>query len=180
MINGNTLFVIDMQKDFVDGSLGSKEAEAIVDNVVKKINEYKDINANIYVTLDTHYDNYLETHEGKNLPVKHCIKGTDGWKLNDKVRKALDSYPNVTYIEKDTFGYDGWKDEFNENNPVDIPVEFVGLCTDICVISNILVFKASYKNTDIFVDANCCAGVTPEAHEAALKVLESCQVKVIK
>lgn len=169
------LVVVDMQKDFVDGALGSKEAVAIVPNVVNKI---KDFEGDIFVTYDTHFENYMDTNEGKNLPVPHCIKGTDGWELNEEVAKALVNR-KYTPVEKITFG------------SVDLPglvgkaagdeaftVEFVGLCTDICVVSNALLLKANFPEMNILVDAACCAGVTVESHEAALTTMKMCQIEV--
>lgn len=169
------LVVVDMQKDFVDGALGSKEAVAIVPNVVNKI---KDFEGDIFVTYDTHFENYMDTNEGKNLPVPHCIKGTDGWELNEEVAKALVNR-KYTPVEKITFG------------SVDLPglvgkaagdeaftVELVGLCTDICVVSNALLLKANFPEMNILVDAACCAGVTVESHEAALTTMKMCQIEV--
>ena len=169
------LVVVDMQKDFVDGALGSKEAVAIVPNVVNKI---KDFEGDIFVTYDTHFENYMDTNEGKNLPVPHCIKGTDGWELNEEVAKAL-ANRKYTPVEKITFG------------SVDLPglvgkaagdeaftVELVGLCTDICVVSNALLLKANFPEVNIAVDAACCAGVTVESHEAALTTMKMCQIEV--
>lgn len=169
------LVVVDMQKDFVDGALGSKEAAAIVPNVVNKI---KDFEGDIFVTYDTHFENYMDTNEGKNLPVPHCIKGTDGWELNEEVAKAL-ANRKYTPVEKITFG------------SVDLPglvgkaagdeaftVELVGLCTDICVVSNALLLKANFPEMNILVDAACCAGVTVESHEAALTTMKMCQIEV--
>lgn len=170
------LIVVDMQNDFIDGALGTKEAELIVDNVVKKINEFE---GEIFVTLDTHYNNYMETSEGKKLPVPHCIKGTNGWNLNDKVNKAL---MNKKYkiVEKITFGSIDLpnliKNAVGEEN---MEIEMVGLCTDICVVSNALILKATFPETTILVDSTCCAGVTPDKHKAALETMKSCQINVI-
>ena len=170
------LVVVDMQNDFVDGALGSGEAVAIVPAVVKKI---RDFDGEIFVTYDTHYENYMETAEGSKLPVPHCIKGTDGWKLNRDVMTALEE-KTYTPVEKLTFG------------SVDLPglirkavgdeeftVEVIGLCTDICVVSNALMIKANFPEAPITVDAACCAGVTPEKHEAALETMRSCQIDVM-
>ena len=164
-----TLIVVDMQKDFIDGALGTKEALAIVDNVKAKIAEYEKQGGQIIFTRDTHQTNYLETNEGKNLPVEHCIEGTDGWELWD----GLD-VPGAIYINKPTFGYLGWK-EFDLQE-----VELVGLCTDICVVSNALLIKAMYPEIKVKVDASCCAGVTPESHVAALTTMRMCQVEVLE
>lgn len=169
------LVVVDMQKDFVDGALGSNEAVAIVDNVVNKINEF---DGEIIVTYDTHFDNYMETREGKYLPVKHCIKGTDGWQLNDKVQKALDS-KEYSKIYKPTFGSTMLVEKLNGCDQLNTEVTLIGLCTDICVVSNAMLLKANYPEMNIIVDASCCAGVTPESHNAALTTMKMCQIDVI-
>lgn len=162
-----TLIVVDMQKDFIDGALGTKEAVAIVENVKKKIAQYQQNGDEIIFTRDTHQSDYLNTNEGKNLPVEHCIKGTDGWKIQEGLE-----VPGAIYIDKPTFGYMNWK-EYNLEE-----VEMVGLCTDICVVSNALIIKATYPEIQVSVDASCCAGVTPESHTAALTTMKMCQVKV--
>ena len=165
-----------MQKDFVDGALGSKEAVAIVDNVVNKIENF---DGDIIVTYDTHSENYMETQEGKNLPVPHCIKGTDGWKLDGKVQAAVDKREYKT-IEKPTFGSTELPGYIKANyNPDEIEIELIGLCTDICVVSNALLLKTNFVETKVSVDASCCAGVTPESHNAALTTMKMCQVNVI-
>jgi nicotinamidase-related amidase len=170
------LVVVDMQKDFVDGALGTKEAIAIVDNVVKKIESF---DGEIFVTLDTHFDNYLETNEGKNLPVTHCVFGSDGWKLNEKVDSALKSKSFMS-IEKPTFGSVKLPELIKKAaDGEDFSIELIGLCTDICVVSNALLLKAYFPEALIWVDSRCCAGVTPENHLAALKTMASCQIKVI-
>ena len=169
------LVVVDMQKDFVDGALGTKEAVAIVPNVVKKINEF---DGKIFVTYDTHFENYMETNEGKNLPVEHCIKGTDGWKLNDEVAAAL-SGKDYTEVEKITFGSVKLPELVKAAaGDEEFTVELIGLCTDICVVSNALMLKANFPEMDMFVDSICCAGVTVESHEAALKTMAMCQIEV--
>lgn len=170
------LIVVDMQKDFVDGALGSPEAVAIVDNVVRKIDEF---DGDIIVTYDTHSKNYMETQEGKNLPVPHCIKNTDGWKLDAKVQAVLDKKEYKT-IEKPTFGSVELPEYVKTNyNPNEIEIELIGLCTDICVVSNALLMKANFLETKVSVDAGCCAGVTPDSHSAALTTMKMCQVNVI-
>ena len=162
------LVVIDMQNDFIDGSLGTKEAQQIVPRVVEKMKEYDPWN--IYLTRDTHYENYLDTQEGRNLPIEHCIEGTHGWQLNDAVAKAAEK---ATVIDKPTFGWTHWNERhFDE-------IELVGLCTDICVVSNALILKAQFPEVPITVDAACCAGVTPESHQAALTTMKMCQIDVI-
>ena len=171
------LIVVDMQKDFVDGALGSKEAVSIVGNVVKKIEGF---DGDIIVTYDTHTENYMETQEGKKLPVPHCIKGTDGWKLDKNVQKALEN-KEYKVIEKPTFGSVGLAEYIKENyNPDEIEIELIGLCTDICVVSNALLMKANFLETKVSVDATCCAGVTPESHNASLLTMKMCQVEVVE
>lgn len=169
------LVVVDMQKDFVDGALGSPEAVAIVPAVAKKIAAF---DGDIFVTFDTHGENYMDTAEGKKLPVPHCIKGTDGWKLNADVAAALDG-KRYTPVEKITFGSVDLPGLIrNAVGDEDFTVEVIGLCTDICVVSNALLIKASFSEAPIAVDAACCAGVTVEKHEAALETMRSCQIDV--
>lgn len=169
------LVVVDMQKDFVDGALGSDEAAAIVDNVVKKINEF---DGNIIVTYDTHQSNYMETREGKYLQVEHCIEGTEGWQLNDKVENALTA-KRVIRIKKPTFGSVELVKMFSDVDEKDTEVTLIGLCTDICVVSNAMLLKAYYPEMDIVVYSDCCAGVTPESHDAAITTMKMCQINVI-
>lgn len=164
----NTLIVIDMQNDFIDGSLGTKEAVAIVENVKAKIAKYQAAGDEIIFTRDTHQSNYLETNEGKHLPVEHCIEGTKGWHIADGLEVL-----GAKYINKPSFGYMDWKSYHLEN------VEIVGLCTDICVVSNALIIKAAYPEINVKVDSSCCAGVTIESHEAALTTMRMCQIEVI-
>lgn len=169
------LIVVDMQKDFVDGALGTAEAVAIVDNVVKKIENF---DGDIIATYDTHRDNYAETQEGRNLPVPHCIKGSDGWELDSKVQAALDK-KGFTAIEKPTFGSVDLPEYIRKNyNADEIEIELIGLCTDICVVSNALLMKANFLETKVSVDASCCAGVTVDSHNAALLTMKMCQVNV--
>lgn len=171
------LVVVDMQKDFVDGALGSKEAVDIVDNVVKKIESF---DGDIIVTYDTHSENYMQTQEGANLPVPHCIKGTTGWELDDKVKDALGKKDYIV-IEKPTFGSTKLPEYINSNyDPENIEIQLIGLCTDICVVSNALLLKANFLETKVSVDAKCCAGVTPESHNAAITTMKMCQVNVIE
>lgn len=167
------LIVVDMQNDFIDGSLGTKEAVAIVPNVRKKIQEYASRGDEIIFTRDTHYDDYLETHEGKMLPVIHCVKGTLGWQIADGLE-----VPGCKCINKSTFGWLPWRSTLNFQGYNEI--ELVGLCTDICVVSNALILRAIFPNADITVDASCCAGVTPESHKAALMTMKMCQINVIR
>ena len=164
-----------MQKDFVDGALGTPEAVAIVDNVVEKIKSH---DGDIIVTYDTHFDNYMQTQEGQNLPVPHCIKDTDGWQLDGKVQSALENRKYKT-IEKLTFGSTELPEYIKQNyNVNDIEIELIGLCTDICVVSNALLLKANLLETKISVDAKCCAGVTVDSHNAALTTMKMCQIDV--
>lgn len=170
------LLVVDMQKDFVDGALGTKEAKQIVPSVCKKIKDFK---GKIYVTKDTHEENYLNTKEGRNLPVKHCIKGTAGWNLDKEVKKALEG-KNYVEIEKTSFGSIDLPDIIkNDINFESDEIEIVGLCTDICVVSNALILKAHFPENEIKVYSDCCAGVTVESHKAALETMKMCQIDVI-
>lgn len=169
------LIVVDMQNDFIDGALGTAEAVAIVPNVKKKIEEFQ---GTVLYTRDTHENDYLDTQEGKNLPVPHCIRGSQGW----EIRKELEALRTTEAIDKVTFGSSklgGLLCDLNEADPIS-SITFVGLCTDICVISNVMVAKAFLPEVPILVDANCCAGVSVETHENALKAMEVCQVKVIR
>lgn len=174
------LVVVDMQNDFIDGALGTKDAVAIVPNVKAKVEEAVHNGDMIVYTRDTHFDDYLETKEGQKLPVKHCIRKTHGWRIPDELMTPS-WYENVRFLDKFTFGStelpilltaSGMTQDCDE-------IEVLGLCTDICVVSNALMLKAYfYESIDISVDANCCAGVTPETHEAALKTMEMCQINV--
>lgn len=170
------LIVVDMQNDFINGSLGTKEAEGIIDQVVAKIKEYPP--NQIYVTLDTHSVNYLQTAEGNKLPVEHCISGTPGWELNERVKESLTDSIN---IEKPTFGSYALVDQihslYQETKSL-LEIELIGLCTDICVITNALLLKTKMPEVLIKVNSSCCAGVTPESHAAALLVMKMCQIEV--
>lgn len=172
------LIVVDMQKDFIDGALGTKDAVAILPSVVEKI---KGFDGKVVVTMDTHHENYMDTQEGRMLPVPHCIKLTEGWELNDKVSEAVkeSGNPYEVYM-KPTFGSTQMAAklaDFNDEEPID-EVVLVGLCTDICVVSNALLLKAVMPEVKITVDAACCAGVTPESHAAALRTMQMCQVNI--
>ena len=168
------LAVIDMQNDFIDGALGTPEAQAIVDNVKAKIKEY-DLR-DVFVTMDTHTSDYLSTQEGKNLPVEHCIRGTDGWQIRSDIAELLEG---ANIYEKPTFGsMQLAKDISKITAGKDAEIEIIGLCTDICVVSNALLLKAAMPEVPIFVDPSCCAGVTPESHEAALKTMQMCQIQM--
>jgi len=167
------LVVVDIQNDFVDGALGTKEAVNIIKNCTKRINEFE---GDIYVTFDTHFEDYMETSEGKKLPVVHCVRNTPGWEIDADVFAAGEG-KTVAIIDKPTFGseelcnfaaaggYDG--------------IELIGLCTDICVISNALCLKAALWETPIAVARDCCAGVTPASHENALSAMTMCQIDII-
>ncbi len=162
-----TLIVIDMQNDFITDALGTKEAQAIVENVKAKIAAHKAAGSKIIYTRDTHGENYLDTSEGKKLPVTHCVRGTMGWEIADGIY-----IEGSEIIDKPTFGYTGWdKMSFDK-------IELIGLCTDICVVSNALILKAAFPDVPITVDAGCCAGVTPETHNAALATMKMCQIDV--
>ena len=170
------LVVVDIQNDFVDGSLGTKEAVAIIDNAAKKIEEF---NGEIFVTYDTHFEDYLNTAEGQKLPVTHCIKDTAGWQLNNKIQKALEG-KKYTSVEKFTFGSLELPTLIkNAAGDEEFDITLIGLCTDICVVSNALILKASFYEKEIFVVEGCCAGVTPESHNIALEAMKMCQVKII-
>lgn len=172
-----TLIVIDMQNDFIDGTLGTKEAQAIVPNVKKKIEEYEARGDEIIFTRDTHTENYLETNEGKHLPVKHCIYGTNGWQIHNEVTpNSVLKSSSATIVNKYSFGKLDLFEAFDEYPD---EIELVGVCTDICVVSNALILKATVPEINITVDASCCAGVTPESHKAALTTMKMCQVEVI-
>ncbi|NBI92130.1 cysteine hydrolase [Lachnospiraceae bacterium] len=169
------LVVIDMQNDFIDGALGTAEALGIVEKVVDKIGSYPA--DGIYATRDTHGEDYLETSEGRYLPIKHCIKGTKGWEIRPEVARAM---PQAAVIDKPTFGSEELAQRLlEESRKEEIEIEFVGLCTDICVVTNALLVKTKLPEVKISVDASCCAGVTPESHEAALLTMKMCQVDVI-
>ncbi len=168
------LVVIDMQNDFIDAALGTKEAVAIVDAVKEKIRSYPA--ADVIATMDTHHENYMETQEGKYLPVPHCIRGTDGWKIRPDIEALLDG---AKIYEKPTFGSVKLAEDLKElSEKEEIELELIGLCTDICVVSNALLLKAAMPEVKIAVDAACCAGVTPEKHLAALETMRSCQIQV--
>ncbi len=163
-----TLIVIDMQNDFIDGSLGTKEAQAIVGNVRAKIAEYRERGDKVIFTRDTHGEDYLSTPEGEKLPIVHCVKDTHGWQIADGLAAEGD-----TIIDKPSFGWLGW------GGMTLGEIELMGLCTDICVVSNALILKASFPDSRITVDASCCAGVTPQTHSSALATMRMCQIDVV-
>lgn len=176
------LVVVDMQNDFIDGALGTPEAQSIVPNVIRKVEQYrKDPNGVIIYTADTHNENYLETQEGKKLPVPHCIHPSKGWMIPEEIYTL-----NAPIILKKTFGAENLPNYLTsiericekEKGAIEA-IEFVGLCTDICVISNVMIAKSVYPEVPIIVDSSCCAGVTPESHTRALEAMKMCQIEVI-
>lgn len=164
------LVVVDMQNDFIDGSLGTAEAQQIVDNVADKV---KNFNGKIIFTRDTHEDNYMDTQEGKKLPVSHCIIGTDGWQIHEKLKPYAKEV-----IDKPTFGSITLAHLLSAIDNID-SITLVGICTDICVISNAMLLKAYMPEVPITVDASCCAGVTPTSHKNALEAMKSCQINIV-
>jgi len=167
------LVVVDMQNDFIDGALGTKEAIAIVPNVKKKIEEF---DGEVFFTRDTHQENYMETQEGRNLPVVHCVEGTKGWEISDELKSLVKNDP----INKPTFGSDALGKmlaDMNDKEKID-SIELIGLCTDICVISNAMVIKAFLPEVPISVDSRCCAGVSTESHLRALDAMKVCQIEI--
>lgn len=170
------LVVVDMQHDFVDGALGSPAAQAIVPQVAAKIRAYQEAGDYIICTRDTHRENYPQTQEGKNLPIPHCIRGTQGWQILEQLE--CEDLPKV---DKGTFGSRELPQVLAQafpNGDMD-SIELVGLCTDICVISNAMVLKAFFPEVPILVDSACCAGVTPQSHENALEAMKVCQIAVL-
>lgn len=173
----NVLIVIDMQNDFIDGALGTGEAQEIVPNVVEKVRKRKENGDIVLFTRDTHGENYLDTLEGRLLPVTHCVKGTQGWQICKELEPYTEGGANV--IDKTTFGWIGWEQTFRERGIAPESIELAGLCTDICVASNALILRALYPETPMTVDSSCCAGVTPEKHNAALLTMASCQIEIL-
>lgn len=171
------LIVIDMQNDFVTGPLGSKEAVEILPNVEERV---KSFDGQVIFTRDTHQTDYLNTQEGKKLPVEHCIMGSDGWQLVEPLNKfRADKHCMV--FDKGTFGSKDLASALcimNQDDPIE-SITFVGVCTDICVISNALLVKAFLPEVEIYVDEKCCAGVTPESHENALNAMRACQISIV-
>lgn len=165
------LVVVDMQNDFIDGALGTREAVEIVPYVKSLIESF---DGEVIFTRDTHFEDYLDTQEGKNLPVKHCIKGSEGW----QIRGELDALRKTEAVDKITFGS---SELVNVIGKLGVPeaITFVGLCTDICVISNAMIVKAFYPEIPLFVDAKGCAGVTPESHKTALEAMKMCQIGIL-
>ena len=172
------LVVIDMQNDFIDGALGTAEAVSIVPKVIEKIRAF---DGTVLFTRDTHEEGYLETQEGRNLPVPHCIKGTHGWKLHPEIESLAEDLggpPALHVFDKGTFGSRALA-KYLADDPDVSEIELVGLCTDICVISNALTIKTCLPETPITVDAACCAGVTPESHRRALDAMRVCQIRIV-
>lgn len=171
----DVLIVVDMQKDFIDGALGTAEAVAIVPKVVEKVRTFQ---GDILFTRDTHFENYMDTQEGKNLPVPHCIRGTEGWQICKELQPFAEAAP---VMDKVTFGameLGTVLQDMHAEGAIS-SIMFVGLCTDICVISNVMIAKAFLPEVPVIVDAACCAGVTPESHRTALDSMRTCQVKVV-
>lgn len=167
------LIVVDMQNDFIDGALGTGEAVTIVPAVRERIEDYRREGQEVVFTMDTHFENYLETPEGKSLPVKHCIKETEGWELCSQLKE----YEGKRF-EKPAFGCPELVEHIRKKDYESI--ELAGLCTDICVISNALLLKSFFPGTPIRVRANCCAGVTPESHINALNAMKMCQIEIVE
>ena len=169
------LIAVDLQNDFIDGALGTPEAAAIVEPAAERIRACREAGYRVIATLDTHTEDYLNTAEGKKLPVPHCIRGTKGWQLNPKIEEALG---DALRVEKPTFGSVRLPEILRENTePGDeMEIELIGLCTDICVVSNALLLKAAFPEAAVAVNPACCAGVTPEKHRAALETMQSCQI----
>ena len=178
MTEKKILIAVDLQNDFINGALGTGEAQAIVQPAVACIRRCKEQGYTMIATLDTHQENYMNTLEGKKLPVPHCIKGTAGWQPNDAVADALG---DCILVEKPTFGSTDLPAVVaGEAAGCDkLTIMLIGLCTDICVVSNALMLKAHFTDAEIIVNAACCAGVTPEKHQAALETMRSCQIDVI-
>lgn len=174
------LVVVDMQNDFIDGALGTREAQAIVPEVIKKIQAFE---GRVIFTRDTHEENYMDTQEGKNLPVVHCVRGTKGWELHPQIDALRKEEP----VDKPTFGSTALgsllseqDNELKEKGGKGIEeITLIGLCTDICVISNAMLIKAFLPEVPVVVDAKCCAGVTPESHENALEAMKMCQIQIV-
>lgn len=170
------LICIDLQNDFIYGSLGSDLTRSIVLNVVDKI---KTENCgNLIFTQDTHEENYLDTLEGKKLPIRHCISGTEGWNIIEEIEAVIENKTNTNklFLSKRTFGLNEWSRWLSNYDEVEI----IGVCTDICVVSNALAIRTAFPNMKITVDARCCAGTSIEAHDAALITMKSCQIDIIE
>ncbi len=172
------LVVVDMQNDFIDGALGTEEARAILPKVIEKIKNYK---GTVVYTRDTHDEDYLDTQEGKRLPVLHCVRETEGWQLQEDIQALMAERRSLVF-DKPTFGsvqMAGCLSGIDKLAPIE-EIELVGLCTDICVISNAILLKTAMPETPIKVDAACCAGVTPESHRHALEAMRACQIDIVE
>ena len=172
-MSSKCIVIVDMQNDFIDGALGTKEAVAIVPNVAQKIKDARESGQIVAFTRDTHQENYLATQEGKNLPVVHCVQGTDGWQISSKLEVA-----DSKIIDKPSFGSMELAEYVAQLQDIE-EVELVGLCTGICVISNAFILKARLPELKITVDASCCACVTPESHATALAAMKLCQINIV-
>ena len=183
------LIIVDMQNDFITGPLGSPEAQAIVPTMIERLKEYEDGNTLVLFTKDTHYDDYMNTQEGKNLPVPHCKYMTTGWSIDKRISSAVDMNPGFLYyssgeivnsrVNKTTFGSIELAELMRDHQDDIEEIVLMGVCTDICVVSNAMLLKAYCPEMLITVDASCCAGVTPETHKAALQTMKMCQINVI-
>ena len=177
MVEKRFLIVVDMQNDFIDGSLGTPEAQDIVPAVAGRIRRAREAGDVVIATMDTHEEDYLQTREGRYLPVPHCIRDTDGWRIREELVPLLEG---CSLVEKPTFGSVRLPDMIRDmSGGAGIAIELVGLCTDICVVSNALLLKAAFPEADISVRADCCAGVTPQKHAAALETMRSCQIDIV-
>lgn len=182
----NILVITDTQVDFCTGSLGTKEASESVAAIVQKIEDAKKRGDSIFATKDTHDKDYLNTNEGKHLPVVHTVRNTPGWEFIPELKRALTEYP-VFVVEKGQFGsfdlmnaiVQKIKSLGKADDGYGVTITLIGWCTDICVISNAIILKTAFPEAQIIIDSKCCAGVTPELHEAALKVMASCQIEII-
>ena len=176
-MNGKkVLFVIDMQVDFVTGALENGEAQKIIGKIAEKIKAYKEAGDYVFFTRDTHGENYMETQEGRLLPVPHCLEGSDGWQIVDELREFA---TKENTLDKPSFGsleLPKWVYKMTDGNFDEM--EFCGVCTDICVISNAMIMKAAYPELTLTVDSSCCAGVTPESHQTALNAMAACQMMI--
>lgn len=173
----NLLIVVDMQNDFIDGSLGTPEAKVILPRAIDKA---KYFNGDVWLTQDTHYEDYLQTQEGENLPVVHCVEGSEGWKLHPQI-DAIRRSRNSTVFKKNTFASEDLADAVFQDYQAGkvASVTLIGLCTDICVVSNALLLKAKIPELRIYIDEKCCAGVTPQKHNAAIETMRSCQIEIL-
>lgn len=179
------LLVIDMQNDFITGALGNEECRKVVPHVIERMKYAKEQGWNILCTQDTHGENYLQTGEGRRLPVKHCIKGTKGYELIDEIKALEEAWRHegevflpLNPVEKNAFGSTALSKELGRYQIEE--VELIGVCTDICVLSNALILRSDYPDMEVSVNAHCCAGVTPQSHETALNAMEGCQINVIR